>query len=150
MEILRKLRQRVFQKKSGASSQKKVTAKGKESEMKALARPTLVDKHRRSSESDVIAKRQQERKEQQKQSPDRATFRSRHQTMSCNSYFAAEDAATKPYMKNRVLTENAKDLSPEQLLALEMDIFKPLDFYEILFDRMKAKDNAEADRGRSS
>jgi len=27
-----------------------------------------------------------------------------------------------------------------------MDIFKPLDFYEILFNRMKAKDNAEADR----
>jgi len=66
--------------------------------------------------------------------------------MSCSSYFK-EDAATR---KDRVLTENAKDLSPEQWLALEMDISKPLDFYEILFDRMKAKDKAEADRERSS
>ena len=148
MEILRKLKQNFFQKKSGASSQKK--AKDTESEIKPLARPTLVVKRCRScSESYFSTKRQQERKEQQKQSPDRETFRSRDQTMSCNSYFAG-DAATKSYMKDRVLTENAKDLSPEQLLALEMDIFKPLDFYEILFDRMKAKDNAEADQRRSS
>ena len=48
-------------------------------------------------------------------------------------------------MKDRVLTENATDLSPEQLLALEIDIFKPLDFYEILFDKMKSGDNTEAD-----
>ena len=149
MEILRKFKQRFFQKNSGAPSQNKPTAKGKESETKTMACPTLIVT-RRSSESDVFSERQQERKEQQKrQSPDRATFRSRAQTMSCNSYFA-KDTATKPYMKNRVFTENAKDLSPEELLALEMDIFKPLDFYEILFDRMKAKDKAEADRGRSS
>lgn len=149
MEILRILKQHFFQKKRGASSPKKATANGKESEIKMRASSTLVVKHRRSSESDFIAKRQQERKEQQKQSPDRKAFRSRDQTMSCNSYFA-EDAATRPYMKDRVWTENAKDLTPEQLLALEMDIFKPLDFYEILFDRMKAEDDAEADQGRSS
>ena len=112
--------------------------------MKTLASPTVIHR-RRSSDSSVTAKRQQERKAQQRQSPDRPTFRSRDQTLSCNSYFA-EHAATKPYMKNRVFTENAKDLSPEQLLALEMDIFKPLNFYEILFNRMKAKDNAKADR----
>ena len=144
MEIVRKLKQRLYQKKSRTTSQNNARADGKESEMKTLASPTVVDR-RRSSDSNVIAKRQQERQEQQRQSPDRPTFRSRDQTLSCNSYFA-EHAATKPYMKNRVFTENAKDLSPEQLLALEMDIFKPLDFYEILFNRMKAEDNAEADR----
>ena len=69
--------------------------------------------------------------------------------MSCNSYFT-EHAATRPYMRDIELTENAKCLSPEQLQALEMDIFKPLDFYEILFNRMKAKDNEKSDRGRSS
>ena len=61
--------------------------------------------------------------------------------MSCSNYF--EDDATT--MKDRVLTENAKDLSPEQMLALEKDIFKPLDFYEILFDKVKSGDNTEAD-----
>ena len=148
MEILRTLNQRFLQKNSWNSSQNKAIAKDKESETKTMACPTLVVT-RRSSDSDVFSKRQQERKEQQKQSPDRATFRSRDQTMSCNSYFA-KDTSTKPYVKNRVFTENAKNLSPEELLALEMDIFKPLDFYEILFNRMKAKDKAEADRGRSS
>ena len=29
--------------------------------------------------------------------------------------------------------------------ALEEDIFKPLDFYGMLFDRMKARDNCEAE-----
>ena len=148
MEILQKLKQRFFQRKSRASSQRKTTAKGKEREIKTQACPTLVVR-RRSSESDVFAKRQQECKEQLKQSPEGKTFRSRNQTMSCSSYFA-EHTATKPYMRDRMLTENAKHLSPEQLQALEMDIFKPLDFYEILFNRMKAKDNETSDRGRSS
>ena len=35
------------------------------------------------------------------------------------------------------LTENAKRLSQEEIHSLEIDIFKPLDFYEILFERMK-------------
>ena len=97
--------------------------------MKSLARPTLVDQRRRScSVSDVTAKREQERKEQQKQCHDRAAFRNRSQTMFCSSYFEDDAAA----VKNRVLTENAKDLSPEQLLALEMDIFKPLDFRNLV------------------
>ena len=34
------------------------------------------------------------------------------------------------------LTENAKRLSQEEIHSLEIDIFKPLDFYEILFERM--------------
>ena len=148
MENLRKLKQRFFQKKLGASSQRKTSAKGKEREIKTMACPTLVVR-RRSSESDVFAKRQHEHKERLKQSPERKAFRSRNQTMSCNSYFADHTAA-RPYMRDRVLTENAKRLSPEQLQALEMDIFKPLDFYEIFFNRMKAKDNEKSDQGRSS
>lgn len=47
------------------------------------------------------------------------------------------------YMDDRVMGENAKQLSPEQMAALEIDIFKPLDFYEILFNRLK-----ESDKGR--
>ena len=62
--------------------------------------------------------------------------------MSCSSYFT-EDRASRPYMKDRLLTENAKYLTQEQMNALEEDIFKPLDFYGILFDRMKARDNGD-------
>lgn len=149
MEILQKLKQRFFKRKSRSSSQRKTTAKGKEREIKTQACLTPLVVKRRSSESDVFAKIQQERKEQLKQSPEGKTFRSRNQTMSCNSYFA-EHTTTRPYMRDRMLTENAKHLSPEQLQALEIDIFKPLDFYEILFNRMKAKDNENSDRGRSS
>ena len=143
MEMVRKLKQYLVQEKRGSSSQKKATAKGKKSTMRIPTHPALVDQRRRScSESDVIIKRaEQELQEQQNQSPDRATFRNRSQTMSCSNYF--EDDATT--MKDRVLTENAKDLSPEQMLALEKDIFKPLDFYEILFDKVKSGDNTEAD-----
>ena len=136
--MVKKLKHYLVHEKRGATWQNK----GKESKMKTLACPTLVDQRRRScSESDVIVKSEQESIEQQKHFLDRATFRNRSHTMSCSSYFE-DDAAT---MKDRVLTENAKELSPEQLLALEMDIFKPLDFYEILFDKMKAEDKAEAE-----
>lgn len=44
------------------------------------------------------------------------------------------------YMDDRVMGESAKTLSPEQMAALEIDIFKPLDFYEILFNRLKVSD----------
>ena len=102
--MVRKLKQCLVQEKRGASSQNRATGRGAKSQMKTLAGPTLVDKRRRScSESDAIAKRHQERKEQQKQSPDRETFRNRSQIMSCSSYFE-EDAATR---KDRLLTENA-------------------------------------------
>lgn len=42
-----------------------------------------------------------------------------------------------------LLTENAKKLSQEELHSLVLDIFKPLDFYEILFDRMKNSDHQQ-------
>ena len=41
---------------------------------------------------------------------------------------------------SKALTENAKKLSQDELHSLVLDIFKPLDFYEILFDRMKKND----------
>ena len=57
------------------------------------------------------------------------------------------DIQTKPsnrfYMSERVMGEGAKNLSPEKMAALEIDIFKPLDFYEILLNRLK-----ESDKGR--
>lgn len=141
--MVRKFKKYLVQEKRESSSQKKATAKGKKSAMMIPTHPPLDDQRRRScSESDVIVKRAgQELKEQQKQSPEKATFRNRSQTMPCSSYF--EDGAAT--MKDRALTENAKDLSPERLLALELDIFKPLDFYEILFHKMKSEGNAKAD-----
>lgn len=41
---------------------------------------------------------------------------------------------------NREISEAAKNLPPEKMAALEIDIFKPLDFYEILFNRLKGSD----------
>ena len=58
------------------------------------------------------------------------SFRSQNQTMLCSSYFATTSAS--PYLQDRVLTENARDLTPEH---------KPLDFYEILFDKMNVEDS---------
>jgi len=47
------------------------------------------------------------------------------------------------YMDSRLMGEGAKKLSPEQMAALEVDIFKPLDFYEILFNRLKGSDKGK-------
>ena len=59
---------------------------------------------------------------------------SSHTVMSTSTahYFIQNHSAS--------LTENAKKLSQEEINALVIDIFKPLDFYEILFDRMKTND----------
>ena len=99
-----------------------------------------------SCELSFFAKQQEEYKEQLRQSESAKQFRrSRAQTISCSSYFT-EKPATRRYMKDRVLTENAKYLSSEQMHALEMDIFKPLDFYEMFFDRMKARDDGDEEK----
>lgn len=45
------------------------------------------------------------------------------------------------FHRSESLTEQAKHLSEEEIQALEIDIFKPLDFYEILFERIKANDS---------
>ena len=44
------------------------------------------------------------------------------------------------YMSGRMCT-GAKKLSPGEMALLEIDIFKPLDFYEILFNRTKESSN---------
>ena len=67
--------------------------------------------------------------------------RTRREAVSCSSYFEEKGYFVK--QKSDRLTENAKKLSDEELYLLELDIFKPFDFYEILFDRMKSK-NKEA------
>ena len=53
-------------------------------------------------------------------------------TASCISYFMEK-------RKSQALTENAQKLSDAEMEQLEIDIFKPLDFYDILFSRMKIK-----------
>lgn len=61
--------------------------------------------------------------------------RGRFQTsFSSTEYFSHYDSASK-------LTEQAKHLSQEEMESLVLDIFKPLDFYEILFNRMKIGDS---------
>lgn len=67
--------------------------------------------------------------------------RDRKQFMSCSAdYFSSKSG----YDSASRLTEQAKNLTPEEMHSLELDIFKPLDFYEILFERMKAKDKETA------
>ena len=56
--------------------------------------------------------------------------RTLNETKSSGSYFMEK-------RKSQALTENAQNLSDEEMELLEMDIFKPLDFYDILFSRMK-------------
>ena len=106
-----------------------------------LLHPPLTK--RRSSESDLFAQRKQEHQKKLKQNFDE-TSRSRTQTMSCNSYFMKDRTNDSYFMNDPRLTENAKNLSAEQMLALDLDLLKPLDFYEIFFNRMKEKDNGEA------
>ena len=66
---------------------------------------------------------------------------SSHTVTSSPYYFIQNHSAT--------LTENAKKLSEEEINELVIDIFKPLDFYEILFDRMKNNDERENDSEQS-
>lgn len=66
--------------------------------------------------------------------------RRRHNQFMSADYFSSKTGAD---FTSR-LTEQAKNLTPEEMRSLELDIFKPLDFYEILFERMKAKDKEAA------
>ena len=45
--------------------------------------------------------------------------------------------------REQKITEGWEKLSDEERNNLELDIFKPLDFFEILFNRMKANDTGE-------
>ena len=115
--------------------------KSEKNRMSMPGYPTVVT--RQSSETDLPAKQEEEYKENLKQTRSIRKFRSRGQAVSCSSYFI-EDRDTRFFMKDPRLTENAKNLTPEEVLALELDILKPLDFYEIFFNRMKAKDDSTA------
>ena len=74
----------------------------------------------------------------------KSTRRSRNRppAMSSSSYYEEKNYFIK--QRPESLTENAKKLSEEEIHLLELDIFKPLDFYEILFNRMKLKDERES------
>ena len=56
-----------------------------------------------------------------------------HQTKPTTNYF----------MGDRVMAEGWCKLSDEERTKLEIDIFKPLDFYEILFKRMKENNSGK-------
>ena len=166
MEVLRKMRKH-FKRKQAVPTEKRGTTEGEDSKIEETTSQiekireenkgsniSNIDQYqyrgqlylhpplakRRSSESDLLAQRKQEHHEQLKQNFNETTTRSRAQTMSCNSYFMKDRINDSYFMNDPRLTENAKHLSKEQMLALELDVLKPLDFYEILFNRMKEKD----------
>ena len=68
--------------------------------------------------------------------------RNRPPAMSSSSYYEEKNYFIK--QRPESLTENAKKLSEEEIHLLELDIFKPLDFYELLFNRMKLNDERES------
>ena len=59
--------------------------------------------------------------------------------MPCDGFFHNE-LATKFLSDPRVVTENAIKLTPDEMHAIYMDIFKPLDFFEMFYERLKAQE----------
>ena len=84
---------------------------------------------RRSSESDIPQGNEMTNRDHTSQGRTRAG--SYHIPSSFGDYFIRRSRGK--------LTENASKLSPEEIHSLELDIFKPIDFYEILFERMQVK-----------
>ena len=120
-------------------------AKGKESTVTVPRHPRL--EKRRSSEGDLPAKEKEEesKEHQQLTKHGRRRFRKRTQTMSCGSYFNNNQVATSQFLSDpRVVAENAKHLSHQEMNSIHMDILKPLDFFEIFFNRLKVRDNEQA------
>ena len=76
---------------------------------------------------------------QQHQALPRGTRKRHNHTMSCESYFNNE-LATKFLSDPRVVTENAIKLTPDEMHAIYMDIFKPLDSFEMFYERLKAQE----------
>ena len=93
-------------------------------EFQKILQPPL--RERPSSETDLSKAEKQIVAE-----PSKGRFQT---SFSSSEYFSHYDSSSK-------LTEQAKHLSKEQMEALEIDILKPLDFFELLFKRMKIKDN---------
>ena len=84
---------------------------------------------RRSSESDIPQGNEMTSRDHTSQGRTRAG--SCHIPSSVGDYFIRRSRGK--------LTENASKLSPEEIHSLEIDIFKPIDFYEILFEGMQVK-----------
>ena len=99
-----------------------------EETLKPNQHPKLC-KHR-SSESDAL-KRAEEPAIVDNVCYGRKRAQSLHTSRSSSDYFI---------YRSGKLTESAKKLSQEEIHSLEIDIFKPLDFFEILFERMKITD----------
>ena len=76
---------------------------------------------------------------QQHQPLPRGTRKRHNHSMSCESYFNNE-LATKFLSDPRVVTENALKLTPDEMHAIYMDIFKPLDSFEMFYERLKAQE----------
>ena len=76
---------------------------------------------------------------QQHQALPRGTRKRHNHSMSCESYFNNE-LATKFLSDPRVVTENAIKLTPDEMHAIYMDIFKPLDSFEMFYERLKAQE----------
>ena len=84
---------------------------------------------RRTSESDIPQGNETTSRDRTSQGRSRAG--SCHIPSSFGDYFIRRSRGK--------LTENASKLSPEEIHSLELDIFKPIDFYETLFERMQVK-----------
>ena len=76
---------------------------------------------------------------QQHQPLPKDTRERRNHSKSCDSYFNNE-LVTKFLSDPRVVTENAIKLTPDEMHAIYMDIFKPLDFFEMFYERLKAQE----------
>lgn len=95
---------------------------------------------RRTSETNVLDLRRQEHQEQSNSFQQEADPEPR----SCSAVTSRRTKcqcmlSDKSFSKDSRLTEKAKEFTPEPMQTLELEIFKPLDFYELLFNRMKAK-----------
>ena len=76
---------------------------------------------------------------QQHQPLPRDTRERRNHSMSCDSFFNNE-IATKFLSDPRVMTENAIKLTPDEMQAIYMDMFKPLDSFQMFYERLKAQE----------
>ena len=72
---------------------------------------------------------------------DKRKLRVDPQAAAIQRYIQMKPSRDRPYMRDIVMCEGAKKLSPEEMAALEIDIFKPLDFCGILLERMKESSN---------
>ena len=104
--------------------------------------PQLVK--RTSSDGDLPPKVGEMARDPQ-QSPVKGRFRKQRQkAVSCNSFFHNDEATQKFLNDPRVVVENARNLSQEEMNSIYLDILKPLDFFEIFFGRLKREDSEQA------